>query len=285
MELIEEGHTAGAFFVVILLALIVYAIAKRGGFFRLPPPTRFHPVTFFHAFGAFLVYLILGLFLSQLFLLLTQKQVLGVLLKGWLQLLSLACIFIALIIYCSLINSKVSRVIFWGEKQRSAKRFFKGLAMGLLAYLVSYPVVLLVQLIAGLISEYVWGKIEVEQVAVEQLKKTLHRPALFVSMVFFVVVLVPFMEELLFRGFLQSFLKRYLKRGWAILLTAFLFALVHFAPSQGAGNFQLILSLFALSLFLGFIYEREQCLWAPLALHMTFNGLSVLFIVVQSTAS
>jgi membrane protease YdiL (CAAX protease family) len=97
-----------------------------------------------------------------------------------------------------------------------------------------------------------------------------------------IVILVPFIEELLFRGFLQSFLKRYVERKWAIVITAALFAIVHFAPSQKEGNVQLIGALFILACFLGFAYEKEGTLWAPIGLHVAFNGASVLMIAFGS---
>jgi len=152
--------------------------------------------------------------------------------------------------------------------------------MGIVGWCISFPCVLIVGLCARYISIWIWGQADIEQVAVKQLKLTMGIPYLFGLMAFAIIIVVPVMEELLFRGFLQNFLKRYLGRNWAMVLAAVIFALAHFSPSQGVGNFQLILSLLALSFFLSFIYEREQTLFASMALHMAFNGFSVMLITL-----
>ena len=263
-------------------------MAKRNGFFRLPPPSHHLPVTFFQTLGAFLTYLIFALLILPIILvvlaLLTTGEISSIkklpsLWTAWLQVGSLWMIFLLLILYCFLINPRSRHFIFWGEGERSFRRFLKGLGMGVVAWVVSYPFVLFVSLIAKYISVWIWGETKVEQVAVKHLKMTMGDPYLFSSMVFAVVILVPYLEELLFRGFFHNLMKRYLGRNWAIGLTAVVFSLAHFSFSQGIGNFQLILSLFVLALFLSFIYEREGTLWAPMGLHVAFNGLNVMMII------
>ncbi len=280
MEWVEEEHLFSAIFIACLLVLAVFWLAKRGGFFHLPAKLSTYPVSILHTVGAFVTYLVLGIFLIRFFALFIDLKEMSTDLRGWIHFASLCVLFLCLVSYCKLIDRRVSRYIFWGEGEAAWKRFFKTFSMGILTCFISYPFVLLIQLVVSLLSLFLWGGNQVEQVAVEHLKNTLDNSVLFPFMIFAIVVLVPFMEELLFRGFLQSLLKRYLRRGWAIVITAFVFALVHFADSQGMGNVQLILSLFVLSCFIGFIYEREQTLWAPVALHMTFNGISVLFITL-----
>ena len=287
MDLIHDEHTVGGLLFSLLLLLFVFWIAKRNQFFTLPPVSHFNPVTLLRAFGAFLTYLLFAfLILPIIYVLiafLATGDVAGVkklsqAWMGWLQLASLCVLFLLLLLYCFMIDTRARHYIFWGEGKRNATRFWQSVGMGVVGWLVSYPFVLFATALTALLSQWIWGESKVEQAAVKQLKLSMGNTPLYILMVLAIVFLVPFMEELLFRGFLQNLLKRYLSRSWAIGLTAIIFACAHFAPSQGIGNFQLILSLFVLSFFLGFIYERERALWASMALHMSFNGFSVLLI-------
>jgi len=283
MEVVDAEQAAGGLLLASLLVLVAFFVARRAGYFRLPPQGGRLPVTFLQTFGIFLMYLLLAFLVLPainigLIRLLNHNEVSKVWL-GWAQIASLFFVYICLISYCFLIKAEARSFIFWGEEKPSVQRTTKSVLMGFVSWVVGYPFVFLTGILTGLISLWIWKEAKVEQVAVKQLKMTMGQPLMFGLMIFLVVILVPFMEELLFRGFLQSYLKRHLGRLWSLFTTAFIFALVHYAPSQGTGNFQLITSLFVLSIFLGFIYERERTLWAPVALHSAFNGFSVLLII------
>jgi membrane protease YdiL (CAAX protease family) len=284
-----EKETIGGFLFALLFSFVVFGIAQKNGFFSLPPARKENPVTFPSLLGIFLCYLLFAFVVLPLLSLLILAFITGEMggLKahlhpwaGWLQLVWLLVLFLILIAYCFLIPSSVRRFVFWGDRQTTFLNFFKGVGMGIVGWLVSYPFVLLMSILTNWIGKKLWGITHMEQVAVKQLKVTMNDPLLFAFMAIAVTILVPFMEELLFRGFFQNYVKRFLGRLGGIILTAVIFAAVHFSISQGYGNFQLIASLFILAFFLGFIYEREKTLWAPIALHMSFNAFSVLMIVL-----
>jgi uncharacterized protein len=288
VEHLDVDLTAGGVLFSLLLAFAVFWFAKRQGFFRLPPPSRSLPVTFSQTLGAFLTYFASALIIFPIILIFiaylktgeisSVKKLSGVWLEA-VQIAFLWIVFIFLMLYCFLIPPQSRRFLFWGEGERSLARLLKGAGMGLVGLVVSYPFVLVVSLVTKYISIWLWGEGEVEQVAVKHLKQAMGNPYLFGLMVFAVIILVPCLEELLFRGFFQNLLKRYFNRSWAMVLSAIVFSLAHFSYSQKTGNFQLILSLFVLAFFLGFLYERERTLWAPMSLHMAFNGYNVLIMV------
>lgn len=291
MDVALNQQTAGSFIFFLLLLAFTIWIAHRGGFFRLPPPTSRPPVTWIHIAGALFLYLVVAALIVPLLFTLTVFAVTGIhsknllehlspLWKGWGQFGGLFFLFLMLSLYCFRLAPQTRHFIFWGDGEASRERFATSLGMGFVCWVVSYPFVLVSSLITSAIATWLWGESQLEQVAVKQLKMTMGNTPLFLSMIVMVVVLVPCMEEFLFRGLLQNFLKRYLNRAVSIALTAVIFACVHFAKSQGTANFQLILSLLALSGFLGFIYERERTLWAPIFLHMTFNGINILVITL-----
>lgn len=83
------------------------------------------------------------------------------------------------------------------------------------------------------------------------------------------VVAAPVTEELLFRGCLYGILRGWAGRAAAVVGTSILFALIHgHAPS--------LPGLFVLAVALALVYERTGSLWAPIALHATFNGITVI---------
>lgn len=286
MDILDEATLGGAFF-SLLLSIAIFFTAKRAGFFNLPKGSNPHSVSFLQTAGAFFCYLFTSWILVPFFFLfilfvatgtLSTKTPLAASWLVWGQALSFYLLFVLLLLYSQLIQKETRCAIFWPTGQKSVKRFFTACAFGFIACLISYPFVWLMTIIAKAASSYFFGPSETEQVAVEQLKLTEGKPVLFALMTIAIVLLAPIIEELLFRGFLQNLLKRYLGRTTALILTAIIFACAHFARSQGIGNFQLICSLSVLAFFLGFIYERQGTLWAPIALHATFNGFSVLFL-------
>ena len=93
-------------------------------------------------------------------------------------------------------------------------------------------------------------------------------------------MLAPIIEEFLFRGVLQRFLRQYLPKVKTWLLTAFLFSAIHFRWSQGVSNIEILIALFALSLLLSFTYEKTTSLFSPIGLHLTFNAITTSVIIV-----
>lgn len=86
-----------------------------------------------------------------------------------------------------------------------------------------------------------------------------------------VTIGAPLFEEILYRGCLQSALRRIFPGWGAILATSLLFAAIHFpvvAP-------QMLVVLFALSLGLGLVYERRGGLLACVVMHAGFNAFNI----------
>jgi membrane protease YdiL (CAAX protease family) len=86
-------------------------------------------------------------------------------------------------------------------------------------------------------------------------------------------VLAPLLEELLFRGLVQSMLRRYLGPWSAVLVASGLFALTH-------RELQNIPALFALGVVLGYNYERTGRLTPPIVIHALFNGMILLLAML-----
>jgi membrane protease YdiL (CAAX protease family) len=84
-------------------------------------------------------------------------------------------------------------------------------------------------------------------------------------------VLAPLMEEVLFRGILQTTLRKYTGSAWlGVIATSVFFALIHPILLH-------IPVLFVLSLVLGYNYERSGRLWPVIVLHALFNAYNTAF--------
>ena len=108
------------------------------------------------------------------------------------------------------------------------------------------------------------------QDAMAKILAAIARSPLNIAAIFFaIVVAAPVVEELLFRGMLQKALAKYLPIWGAILLSSFLFALVHGQPYAIPG-------LMSLSLAFGYLYHRTGSLRTNIILHMANNAFALL---------
>ena len=254
-------------------------MAQRLGFFRLPPETEnAQKIGWLDVAGAFALYFLVGqLLLLHLFRsAFSEKET-----EGWPILWSALLSALALALY-NLCCTPAVRAQVWREGalletfSQKANSFVRGAA----AWLLAFPWVFFNMQLANIVNQ-VWhfGPPE-EQVAVKLLKQSSEEPLLLLPMLFSVIFIAPWMEELLFRGFLQSWLKQSFGRFSAILLSALLFALFHYAAEQRYENAPILSSMLILGCFLGFLKEKERSLWAPIGLHVTFNLIGSFFILM-----
>ena len=87
------------------------------------------------------------------------------------------------------------------------------------------------------------------------------------------VIVAPICEEIFFRGFVFAGLCRSMPVGWAIVLSALIFATTHADP----GSF---IVLFVIGLALAFLRWRTHSLWPGMMLHALNNGAAALLIVL-----
>ncbi len=94
---------------------------------------------------------------------------------------------------------------------------------------------------------------------------------------------MPLVEEFLFRGLLQNYFGNFFGPQYRIILTSLLFAFFHYSALQGSTNIELMVGLFIYSYFIGFFYMRERSLWTPIAMHASFNALTIfiMFYVIK----
>lgn len=82
---------------------------------------------------------------------------------------------------------------------------------------------------------------------------------------------VPVYEEILFRGALYRALRDQMGLVPALLISSFIFALVHY-------NATALLPIMVLAILLACVYEWSGTLWAPIMLHVAFNFINFGFL-------
>ena len=102
-----------------------------------------------------------------------------------------------------------------------------------------------------------------------KLLQTSTDPAILGLMVFAAVIVAPLCEEIVFRGYLYPAAKKFVGPWAAGVSSALVFAAAH-------GSLAALLPLFIFGCLLVFIYEKTGSLWAPVAVHFSFNGATVL---------
>ncbi|MFC3455147.1 CPBP family intramembrane glutamic endopeptidase [Amycolatopsis speibonae] len=90
------------------------------------------------------------------------------------------------------------------------------------------------------------------------------------------------LEEVFFRGMLQTRLEALFGRWPGILLASLLFAWLHL-PTHGQGSLSLTLGAIVafqgfFGLFTGYLWSRYRNLWAPIAAHTAMNTLPLLLM-------
>jgi membrane protease YdiL (CAAX protease family) len=177
----------------------------------------------------------------------------------------------------------ISMIMAWFFFARGLKGFglnpktiLRDFGAALLNLLAVMPAILGILVLTTLIGELVVGP-DFQMPRHEEIKQIMAYPQWQVRALIFVaaIVFVPFVEEMLFRGMIQTALRSLIVRPWpAIIITSLIFVVFHENPEHWP-------ALFALSLCLGYSYEKSGSLFRPIFIHSLFNAMSVLAALGQ----
>lgn len=90
------------------------------------------------------------------------------------------------------------------------------------------------------------------------------------------VIIAPFAEEVIFRGYLFGKLKKNVPVWAAIIVTSITFGAVH-------GAWNLAIDTFALSVVMCLLREYTGSIWSSILLHMMKNGIAYYFLFINPT--
>jgi membrane protease YdiL (CAAX protease family) len=270
---------------VLILGLLSFHIlwmGKKRNFFVFSTSPWKVPLNLGHVLSAFFIYFGVSTFITPLIGKLLQSILFAtpsasafLQYASWINFINSALILCSLGAICFWSPNPVKQGIWFRNKETKHHLGPSFLTAGF-AWILSFPLVLFTnQLFDWLISSLFHVVQMPEQLAVYFLKMTFGHPLYFTLAVLTIIVFAPIIEEMLFRGFLQSWIRQHLGSKQAILVTSLLFAFFHYSPEQGIANITIISSLFVFSLFIGFVYEREGALASPIMLHSLFNTINV----------
>lgn len=166
------------------------------------------------------------------------------------------------------------------------RRPLRDLRGGILGLFVGVPLVMGSIMVIQLVSQ--WLGHETPAIGHDMLNMLIDSDSALgsVLIIFSAVLVAPVLEEMLFRGLLQSVLVEWFgasMRWGVVLVAAMLFALVHVSAVPEGAEVQVLFGLFVFGLVLGWLYERTGSLWPSIMVHIGFNALNV--IVALSTAA
>lgn len=159
----------------------------------------------------------------------------------------------------------------------SLKNFWKNVFIGIMGYIALVPALMLILAVTAVIMN-IFKYVPEKQVVVDIFFKEENKTFLFLMGIFAGVV-GPMIEELFFRGFAYSALRKRVGVFAAAFMTAGAFAALH-AYAVG------FLPIFAIGLMLTCLYEKTGTLVAPIAAHIAHNTAMVgmVFLLKQLKA-
>jgi len=265
-----------------VIATFVLLIAWKKHFFSVVfSPKDKISISFKHVLGAFAIYLITVILITPLAL-----KILNVTSRthSSLSFVSISNIlsFLLVAVFLAIYYLKNFKLFSYNIPILNSS-FSKNLKVAFVGWLIVTPLVLFFSQLSDLI---VSRSFQVEkmpdQLAVSYVKMSLDSPVYFFLAFLTIVFLAPIVEETLFRGFLQTWLKKYLGPIVSIIATSLLFVTFHFSTTQKIGNIVILSALFPLAFFLSFIYEKQKTLICPILLHAIFNLSSILSLALIS---
>lgn len=259
-----------------VIAALLNVMGFRRGFFDFPISEWGNPIRFAHLIGAFAIYFFVTFISSTVAIHYLRPQIMGnfIAYSSWLNFGISFSIFLSLGVYLKFLPSGISKAILRRTDEKHS--YVDDVWTAFYAWILAFPLVLFLSQLFELLVFKIFQVSQVpDQIAVKFLKSTFENPLFFLLAILSIIVLAPLIEETLFRGFLQSYIRKHLGPKQAILITSVCFSLFHYSAGQGLGNISIIFSLFILSLFLGFLYEKQGSILASMVLHGSFNAVSV----------
>lgn len=166
-----------------------------------------------------------------------------------------------------------------GPRPGGVKAALVGVGWGLAAFVVLNVVVgIVIQLGAEALG------IDVPETQ-ESLREATRDPQQLPWFILSAVLVAPLAEELFFRGMLYPALRQRIGVWGGIVISAAAFAAAHLLTEGTLGGGALVFVLILpLGVLLAWLYERRGTLAVPVAVHMTFNLVTMLLMLAASSA-
>ncbi len=154
------------------------------------------------------------------------------------------------------------------------KNFFANILYGVVGYVATLPLLFLILALTSVVTG-LFKYVPKEQVVVELFMRE-NNPAFLLYTSAFAAIAGPIVEELFFRGFMYSAVKKHAGIFWATVITALLFALLH-AHAVG------FLPIMVLGILLAYLYERTGTLVSSVTVHIMHNFSMLLLVFLAKS--
>ena len=152
---------------------------------------------------------------------------------------------------------------------------------GFYTLIVALPWVFLAGTLSGFFVQKVIGAPPVEQNPITFLQSFDLKSLVYYVVALSIFTIIPFNEEVLFRGLFQNFMTKHFSKWGGLIITPLFFALVHYQWGQGISNIELLSPLLVLSFFLSYLYQKTGSLLSCMVFHMSFNFMSVVALTLE----
>lgn len=156
----------------------------------------------------------------------------------------------------------------------------KNVTLGFSRYLIILPVIIVTGVFVDFIARYLGATPNPQEIATKILKESSSNVLVF--MVLFGTLGAPIIEEFLFRGFLQPAVRSIYGKFNAMMVSGFIFALVHLIGDQ---NIYVFFQILVLGLFLAYLFEHTGSLVAPISVHIIHNSATLAFLFLYKNSS
>tara|TARA_E500000318_G_scaffold54309_3_gene50651 strand:+ start:11395 stop:12459 length:1065 start_codon:yes stop_codon:yes gene_type:complete len=157
--------------------------------------------------------------------------------------------------------------------------------VGLGCFMLAYPFIELMSMLGVFMYEQTQG-MPPEGMAHPTLKMLTDEPSngWIWAIICGAVIGAPFIEELVYRVFVQGAMIKWVKSPWlAIIITSLIFAGMHRVGSADeVVPWHALLPIFAVGVSCGIAYERTRRVGVPIMMHICFNALNVILALVIS---
>jgi len=161
----------------------------------------------------------------------------------------------------------------------NVRTIVKDFFMAIVNLLTAWPLMMAAITMTIFVAELISGR-EYRMQQHQQLEMITEYPQLplRIMIVFVAVVIAPLLEEMLFRGFIQTAIRSFFNirnSAWpAIAASSVFFAIMHENPGHWP-------ALFVLGVCLGYSYEKSGSLFRPIFIHLFFNVSSIAIALYQ----
>ena len=154
------------------------------------------------------------------------------------------------------------------------KNFIANVFYGIVGYIAVLPLLFSILILTSVVTNMI-KYVPKEQVVVELFMRQ-NNPVFLAYTSLFAAIAGPIVEELFFRGFMYSAVKKYVGISWAALITASLFAALH-AHAVG------FLPIMVLGILLAYLYEKTGTLVSSVTVHIMHNFSMVLLVFLAKS--